>query len=941
MPIFQPYRALGYITESTPFSVQKRGQDVYVTVSIGKAWQIYKCGKLQLTFVGPPLEKNIRALASRRDVTFAAYGRKIGVFNRAHQVATWEGHTGKIVQLLVLGSHLLSIGDDRKLLLWPLGRPDVTEPEAEIELEDGFQPTTIMHPDTYLNKVLIGSEDGRLQLWNISSRQMVFQFDGWKSPVRCAVPSPALDVVGVGLADGRVIVHNLKFNETVMTLTHTFGGPVNALSFRTDGRPLLAAGNGNGMVTVWDLEKKQLSTVIKDAHDGPVTALYFFPSEPVLMSAGADNSLKMWIFDQEDGAARLLRFRSGHSAPPCAIQYYASGRHILSAGNDRAFRLFSTIQDQQSRELSQGHLAKRAKRLKLREEELKLARVTGFAVSEVRARDWCNVVTCHEGDPQAYTWRLQNYVIGEHVLRAPGGTPSPVRAASISACGNFAVIGTANGRIDRFNLQSGIHRGGYSEKKAQFSPAHEGAVVGVECDGSNKILVSGGYDGRIKVWNFKTRKLIASWPVGSPLVQITFHRGNGLIAAASDDLTIRVYDAAAHRLVRKFPGHADRITGMCFSEDGRWLLSAGMDATLRVWDVVAAQLLDAMKLDVPITALSLSPGMDMLATTHANRNGIYLWANRLLYLGTTEGQALSSSEPRQVRLPLVSADPSEEPDQNGTGREERDGTAGAGPSDRQQPPTLFQDAPHITNEGERRDLPGETSGRGPVQQLTPELITLAMLPRAQWQGLVNLDVIKERNKPIEPPKKPEKAPFFLPTLPSVSGVPQFIAAEKETEGAEPSTGKKRAPSRVLKHSSDDDYRSEFVRRLHEGAESGDYSPLVALLREMAPSAVDSELRAMEIVNLDADVSEQEDDVRDVGALLDFIAHELAAKRNFELIQALLNLALKVHGDAIISIPQLQAKAALILQLQSESWGKLDQLFQNVRCMVGFVANTQQ
>lgn len=88
MPIFQPYHALGYITDSTPFSVQKRGQDVYVTVSIGKAWQIYKCAKLQLTFVGPPVEKNIRALASRRDVTFAAYGRKIGVFNRAHQVQT-------------------------------------------------------------------------------------------------------------------------------------------------------------------------------------------------------------------------------------------------------------------------------------------------------------------------------------------------------------------------------------------------------------------------------------------------------------------------------------------------------------------------------------------------------------------------------------------------------------------------------------------------------------------------------------------------------------------------------------------------------------------------------------------------------------------------------------------------------------------------------------
>lgn len=41
------------------------------------------------------------------------------------------------------------------------------------------------------------------------------------------------------------------------------------------------------------------------------------------------------------------------------------GLRLLSAGADRAFRVFSTIQDQQSRELSQGHTARRAKRLKV------------------------------------------------------------------------------------------------------------------------------------------------------------------------------------------------------------------------------------------------------------------------------------------------------------------------------------------------------------------------------------------------------------------------------------------------------------------------------------------------------------------------------------------------------------------------------------------------
>lgn len=39
-----------------------------------------------------------------------------------------------------------------------------------------------------------------------------------------------------------------------------------------------------------------------------------------------------------------------------------------------------------------------------------------------------------------------------------------------------------------------------------------------------------------------------------------------------------------------------------------------------------------------------------------------------------------------------------------------------------------------------------------------------------------------RNKPIEPPKKPEMAPFFLPSVPSLSGEILFKATEKANEG---------------------------------------------------------------------------------------------------------------------------------------------------------------
>ncbi len=53
----------------------------------------------------------------------------------------------------------------------------------------------------------------------------------------------------------------------------------------------------------------------------------------------------------------------------------------------------------------------------------------------------------------------------------------------------------------------------------------------------------------------------------------------------------------------------------------------------------------------PVTALSLSPAMDMLATTHANRRGIYLWSNQLIFGRAAE--VVPSDKPVDVRLPTI------------------------------------------------------------------------------------------------------------------------------------------------------------------------------------------------------------------------------------------------------------------------------------------------
>lgn len=175
------------------------------------------------------------------------------------QVATWNKHMERVFSLLLFGDNIISLDVKGNLFIWAFkGVEGIPEPIGHVQLEEEFSPSCLMHPDTYLNKVrsdtltsiilflkiftaefflqvIVGSQEGSLQLWNISTKTKLYEFKGWKSAVHCCVSSPALDVVAVGCANGEVHVHNIRYDEEVMTFSHSTRGAVTALSFRTGG----------------------------------------------------------------------------------------------------------------------------------------------------------------------------------------------------------------------------------------------------------------------------------------------------------------------------------------------------------------------------------------------------------------------------------------------------------------------------------------------------------------------------------------------------------------------------------------------------------------------------------------------------------------------------------------------------------------------------------
>lgn len=764
--LFDPFRAIGYISSDTPAAVQLRGNAFFITSAIGDAFHVYDGAKMNLLFVSSRTPTKIAAIAVQGDVTFAACGNRIRRFRRAKEDLVFEGQIddGNIFAILLLGDLLLALSEDNALLIWNTADGRLVS-RTEFDPEE-FRLSTISHPPTYVNKILLGSTQGSLELFNIRRLEQVHRFEPLrKSAVTSIEPSPVVDVVAIGYLDGSIVLHNLKFDETVTSLRQE--EKVSGLSFRTDGTPHMASSGPSGDIVFWDLEKRRSAHTLRGAHGTAVATLFFVPGQPLLVTSSADNSLKQWLFDSPGSAEpRLLKHRSGHTAPPSRIRFYGdSGHELLSAGRDRSLRMFSLIRDSRSVELSQG--SRKTAREGARPEDTKLPNVITFDSSEVRARDWANVITAHAHDVGARTWETSRMALGKHLIRTPDLTKAT--AVCVSACGHFALVGSEGGQLAVHNLQSGLKRSSWT--------AHSGAITGVVSDAVNRLICTTSLDGTLRLWDFNTGKPAGTMKLPASATAIQLHRASQLLALACSDFVLRVIDLDARRVVREFRGHRNRITDLAFAPDARTVVTAGMDGTIRAWDVPTGFMVDCFSTPAICTSLAYSPKGDFLATAHADSVGVYLWNDRRMF-GAVSVRQVTEDEANEVQELPIAADVEEAGDE------------GAAPKADEEDQTGLAILP-VAEDG---------------------MVTLSDLPRTRWQSLLHLEHIKKRNKPKEPPKAPEQAPFFLPTLPGAQ--PKFAKPVED-----PDAGKK-AGSRILSLK-DMLPQTEFAKHLKSGLEEDD------------------------------------------------------------------------------------------------------------------------
>ena len=445
------------------------------------------------------------------------------------------------------------------------------------------------------------------------------------------VPPNSKYIVGVREDDFLYIIDTQNFEIIVDLWLHHFYH-VTSIKCSYDGK-IIASASNDKTIKLWDTKSFKEVTTLK-GHQAGITSISFSPDGKKIASAACDGTIKVWSLMNLKIVKKLATMNYYLSRTNCFlnIQFSPDGKKIISTNNlngifiewdAKSFKEVDRVKFHNYRTVYNLNYFPDGKCLISSDYEQ-------VKIWSDKGRELITTEVFLPTSSSTYSSNGKRIVIGSNKKIRIFDSESLKQIYEFTAHKKYTtaiayspdcsimVSGSFEGVLKVWNAND--------FKKIVVLDQHREYISSVSFSPDGKYILSGSWDWTIRIWNAKNYQPIATLKGHKGIVLSASYSPDGnTIVSGSGDNTIKLWDAKSFKEIATLSGHKNKVTSVSFSPDGKYILSASWDWTIRIWNAKNYQPIATLKGHKGIVlSASYSPDGNTIVSGSGD-NTIKLW----------------------------------------------------------------------------------------------------------------------------------------------------------------------------------------------------------------------------------------------------------------------------------------------------------------------------